>query len=154
VIQVVQENWTSFDLVIGEKVKKAICPLDLLEVGVRKIDVPKMYRNRSGKAESVALMTTSYIAWANDRQYQVLCAAIDMFLFRYNTHDRTILRMGTIHLRDKDGSARVAFNTFPLKNDLRLMEFCRAVYVLAIGKELYRMVQKRQGMEDPHSYSH
>jgi Rhabdovirus nucleocapsid protein len=89
-------------------------------------------------------MMTSDIGWANDRQYQILCAAIDMFLFKFNNHMQAALRMGTNNLRDKDGSARVAFYDYLLVHDLRLMEFCRASYVLDIGKEIYRVVKKGQ----------
>jgi Rhabdovirus nucleocapsid protein len=108
----------------------------------------------AGINKSVTQMGAAYVGWCSDRQYQVLCAAIDMFLFRFNTHENSCLRMGTIFLRDKDGVARTAFNNFLLLKKLTFMEFCRCIYVSDIIEEVIRVVKEGQEMELPHSYAH
>jgi len=107
----------------------------------------------AGITKAVTQMGTAHVEWPNDRHFQTLCAAIDMFLFKFNTSKFTPLRIGTIHLRDKDGSARTTFNNFLLMHNMRFLEFCQCIYVPEIITEIIRMTEPGQEMENQFSYA-
>jgi Rhabdovirus nucleocapsid protein len=101
----------------------------------------------------VARMKLNFSSWWTNLDYNRFCCAIDMFLFK--SKDKfSFLRLGTIHLRDKDCGLKVSLDTFIHDNSLRFNQITQSMYTEKMADELYQLTARNEEMERPDSYAH
>jgi Rhabdovirus nucleocapsid protein len=83
----------------------------------------------------VARMRLNFSSWWTNPDCNKLCCAIDMFLFKVKG-DYSFLRLGTIHLRERDCGLKVLLDTFMNDNNLKFHKNTQSMYTKKMANEL------------------
>ncbi|KAH7937942.1 hypothetical protein HPB49_017818 [Dermacentor silvarum] len=91
--------------------------------------------------------------WIKDRSYLSLIAALDMFLYRFSSHNMAILRAGTKVSRNKHCTVRDDIARLCKETGLQPPELVEWVFIERAANELHVIFRKGQEMDVKYSYA-
>lgn len=91
--------------------------------------------------------------WALDESYIKMVAAVDMFLFKFNTPELSNLRICTLRSRYKDCSGLLSIGYFcNLVNSEDKSQLLDWLYTEKLAEEVISMMSDQDELTQPHSY--
>lgn len=107
----------------------------------------------SSTADSLSDPGDIYKGWLNNREYNTLVAAYDMFFHKFPMHPLSNIRIGTTGSRYRDCAALMSYGyLLSLLSMNRLVDLLGWVFVLKIGEDINRMMKPGEELNFPDSY--
>lgn len=95
---------------------------------------------------------SKYAAWPKDANFRKLCAAIDMFLFRFSLNPYAVIRWGTVVCRYKDCSALNSLHYFAGLIGKEVHTASLWFWNQSLFSEINNLMEEPTESQDPYSY--
>lgn len=95
---------------------------------------------------------TMYSSWGHDKGFLKMVAALDMFLYKFKSHEDSILRMGSLVSRFKDCTALLSFGYAMSILNIEAGALMDWVFIKTMADEILRLSKSGQESGSSNSY--